>query len=279
MTSISHEEIEIARLRIKKSPNIEKLFHKWLELENPELGNNVLIDLLSDPESVSGISVSDLEKTLTDGLSTCENFGDIFKISPSSSIDVKNGQLIDIFAEIEAFRWLRLKEFKDLKKLKPKRVGGVWQKTVDYVCKRDGKDFAVEVTRLGVPTSHVKIVKPYSSQYANLGDGIVVPMIMYTSDTAYEEIENTLSDAAIVKLTQIVEFFSNQPTNYQGLIMISTGHGIMSSRKNTRAEVGALPRTYREALYEVWKVLSPQEPRLKALILLDHKNDYSTTKF
>lgn len=159
---IPHKEIALARARLQCNPHVREFLSKWLAsgFRCPMLGQNILLDLLSDPpiweeNDETKRQIKELERTLKDGKANCPDFSDIFNGNAGADSDTANAQILDKLAEVEVYRWLRARGFNSMHKLPEAN-----KKTVDFVGELEKTSYGIEVTRLGMPQSDQKKVKP-----------------------------------------------------------------------------------------------------------------------
>ncbi len=258
---LAPEELQLARDRLANNTYIRKYLKKWVHpgFASSILGQNILLDLLSDDGSDQ--TVRKLEETLKEGEAYCQNFRDIFKGNPSDNADVTNSQILDTLAEVEGCSWLRRHGFEELRKLKQTAL-----KSLDFAAERLGVNYAVEVTRLGIPQSDRKIVRPLENKgYFQF----------YGGNEALPNIQQSLQVAVNTKRHQLQEFLINQTDNIETIIIISTGLGILLARKYIRQEANVLPSTYGTDLQNVWKTLDQEAHEFpSAIVLLSGSNQY-----
>ena len=264
-TQIPEDEVSLARLRLEQNPSIRELLGPWINpgFANPVLGQNILLDLLSDSpvsdeDDPTTRKVHELERTLTLGKSSCQNFSGIFRKGLASDPLTANGQTLDSLAEVEAFCWLMDNEFSSIRKLPERKV-----RTVDFACDLAGRGFGVEVTRLGIPTSDSKRVDPIAG--TNLWR-------LYEGERASAKISFSISDAVERKRTQIKSYLRGNPAN-SAFVVVSTGRRFVMSRRVVRRDAGALPGTWRKSVETAWYSLERGlQDQLVSIILLDGPN-------
>lgn len=262
---IPPEEIELARARLARSPHISEFLGKWLEpaFAKPVLGDNVLLDLLSDPpiypeDDPTENKIGELEQSLKDGKANCHNFAEIFKGNLAANANIANSQVLDRLVEVEGYRWLRAQGFHDVRK---PRAGD--RKTVDFVGAFAGTGYGIEITRLGVAESERKRVNP-TWEAGN--------MAFYEGKEALPKIALSVWQAVKNKLPQLREH-RRAYQQHRLLVIISTGRRFLLSRKVVRRDAGALPATWRRSLEPAWDQLDePERNLLDAVVLLDGQN-------
>lgn len=266
MIPLDTREVELAHLRLNSNPYIEKYLKRWVEpgFESPLLGQNLLLDLLSDdhPDGENIPSeefIAELERNLRDGEKHCINFGDIFKGNPSENHGVSNGQIVDKLAEVEAFRWLRKQGFIQLSKLVESG-----QSTVDFIGERKGCRWGIEVTRLGVPYSSRKTSEPYFKNHSSKAfDSSIVP-----------KMENSIWDAINKKRTQLKSWKERNPV-CNLLVAVSTGHCFGLNGRFLRPDGGFLDDTWGGALETAWVALNDDNYGLvDSVVLLNGSSEH-----
>ena len=235
----------IVECELNKYPVFKKYFHslirKALQASIPE--RNVLIRLLSDLAPESKESLKQLEDVLELGDSNCTAFKEIFhNIGNHGVADLgkTNDFIHDVLTEVEAFEYLHSQNFTDIGYIPPNSV----QSTPDFTAYRDGYQYAIEASRVNLPQSEHKQVKPFFRNRWIKGLG---------SDEAKEPFFNTLFPKYENKYLKQVEPFC-RAGGYCGIVILSTGDRFFVSQW-TRDEFTMLPRTTEDALIRVWQKL------------------------
>ena len=256
---ISPEELELARDRLRRNPHIREFLGKWIApgFECSVLGQNILIDSLSDiglEDHETERRVANLERILEKGRENCKGFRDIFKGNPPSGHHIANDRILGMLAEVGAFEWLRNSGFESIQKL---------PSTVDFLASRSGQKVGAEVTRLGIPQSDRKVVRP-------IDQGPTWNFYGHCQDP--QKIEVSVYEAVEHKIRQLREFRRNYRDG-KAIIIILTGRGLLPSSKGIREDVGLYPRAWREAVESVWNGRDENVGAvLDAIVLLDGKN-------
>jgi hypothetical protein len=204
---------------------------------------NILTAALSDPWAESKNSLRELEEVLRLGKAKCQDFGCIFRRLRNLSITspYKANEVIhDIIVEVEAFEYLHNHRFTEITRLResPKC-------TVDFVAHRSGNTYAIEATRLGIPQSPRKQVKPF------LKDTLIKGL---SGVNAHDRFVYSLSSKIKAEYAQLDRFCKAQRDGHSGIVIVSVGRRFFISER-TRDEFNILPNTAQNALAEVWHKL------------------------
>ena len=251
---LSEGELRLARTRLQLNLHIRHCLGKWIEpvFKRPVLRQNILLDIMSDDASRE--VVDKLERVLSESKANCQNFAGIFKENPTGDTDTVSSKILDFLAEVEAYAWLRKIGFRDVLKLRESST-----KTVDFLGKVLGERYGAEVTRLGVPCSNGKTVKPFDLSAAH---------VLFSGKEASPKIQAAMWGAVDNKLGQLREF--RKTYDLKCRLIISTGRWLGPGGSSARQEAGTLPGAYETALQLVWDMLD-SHPRdlLGSLVILD----------
>lgn len=273
---IPMEELQIVDLRRGQCPNIRRFLWKWVHpgLSRPVLGQNLLVDALSSVESEQDIL--ELEKALEDGASACAEFNRIFEGGLPQDSHAADTKILGALVEVEACKWLRAKNFGELRKLNTQD-----QQTVDFTGQKDSLTFGIEVMCLGEPTSARKKVEPYRQESVNVSDTDEAPMVsMFASNETHSSgmsdearIEETIRSAILEKLPQLKSFKRTQ--NTRRVLLISTGRGFIQAGEPIRQDSYVLPGTWGRALPRAWAGLPEDIQReIDGVVFLNARNEW-----
>lgn len=193
----------------------------------------------------SRADIEKLELVLQFGNSCCKEFKQIFqeRMLPKDPKTV-DWEIINILAEVKTFELLCHHSFRDIAKIKRAKN----TKTVDFTAKRNGKNYAVEVTRLGLAQAHRK--KPVLDKHSK-------PPFLYLTDSNdnIARIEEQILDEVIDKYDQIKRFCQRQGSEWKGVLVISNGRDyfVMGRFENNLFEL--MPKTVSKVLEQVWQSL------------------------
>jgi len=204
---------------------------------------NILVATLSDPSPESKHNLEQLERVLKLGKTKCQDFGCIFRRVKNLSVTnpcKANEAIHDVIVEVEAFEYLHNHKF-----TKITRLGESPQCTVDFAAHRSGNTYAIEATRLGVPESQHKQVKPFFKHAVSKG---------LSGVDAHEPFVYSLLSKTKAEYAQLDRFCKARRDGYRGIVVVSVGRRFFVS-KHTRDEFSMLPNTAENALAEVWHKL------------------------
>jgi hypothetical protein len=260
LVQLDTSQIQLARSRLDRNPHIREFLSEWVQpgFREPLLGNNILLDLLSDQPideeyNPAETIIAELERTLRDGKEQCSHFGDIFRGSPSENLHMANSQTVDKLAEAEAFVWLRDQGFIQLSKLPESS-----HPTVDFIAERGECRWGIEVTRLGMPRSPRKTTEPF------INNGWITAI---DGKTAAPKIETSIWEAITNKLAQLKAWHMSN-LGYNVLLVISTGHCFGLASTLLRKDGGFLFGTWCNSLEAAFNALSEENRELFSAVVL-----------
>jgi hypothetical protein len=242
--------VNVVKTELDKYPSIKKYFGSLVEkaLQEPNPAANVLVALLSDPAVETKKNMAQLESVLRVGDSDCEYFNDIFsRIAKLDICDLQDANevsnvILDILAEVEGFGYLHDQSFTHIAYVLPTPA----QSTPDFTAFKEGQLYAVEVSRLALPQSQRKKVKPFVSTPSFVG---------LSGKNAREPFVNSLLAKIKAEYSQHIEPFCRAQSNScYGIVIVSTGRGFFSSRW-ARKDFWILPEASKKAVPRVWHEL------------------------
>jgi hypothetical protein len=264
--------INIIKTELDKYPSIRKYFGSLVEKASqaPNPAANVLVALLSDSAVKSKENVNQFESVLRLGDSDCEHFKNIFlriaKLGISDSQDF-NRVILDILAEVEGFRYLHDQSFTDIVYVLPTPA----QSTPDFTALKRGQLYAVEVSRLALPQSQRKKVKPFVS----------TPLFVGLNGKNSKEpfVNSLLAKIKDEYLQHIEPFCQAQCNSYYGIVIVSTGRWFFSS-PCARKDFWILPKTSKEAVLRVWHELHicGNYSHLYSIVFIDGNHLFSCSR-
>ena len=245
------QDTETIRSNLEKYPCMKKFLGNIIE---QRLGitcytHGMLTVHLLDEQSE--VDLRRLESALQLGQLYCEGFKQIFRgkrlpeRSPQIS-EIADAQIIDILAEVKAFELLCSQGFTDITKVK--HVPSA--KTVDFAAKRNGENYAIEVTRLGLAQANRK--KP---KYDRLSSPPLVIMIDSKEPKNRSRIAEDIYDEIIDKYPQIKEFCHRKTGTWKGMLIISNGRDYFVAGRHERKLYELQPNTVCEVLKQEWQSL------------------------
>ena len=211
--------------------------------------------LLDDESSKSDLAR--LENALQLGETYCRDFERIFKSKRLSKVsEIADGQIIDMLAEVKAFEFLHVQGFEGITNFQ--RKGGT--RTVDFTAAKNGRNYAVEVTRLGVPQSARKkpryMVKnslpPHNIPGVRQLEG---EWFLISGKDNVPRIMEAIRDAIENEYPQIKEFCQRQDNHWNGMLIISTGRDYFVMNKYAKTEFEITPNAVQDALKQVWNLM------------------------
>ncbi|MFC1989927.1 hypothetical protein ACFLVW_05140 [Chloroflexota bacterium] len=245
------EEAEIIMNNLENYPFIKKflghIIKQRLQLGSSDIG--MLTAHLLEPTEWTKPDLDRLEKVLQLGKAHCTDFQLIFqerKLPKDATID---GEIINILAEVKAFEVLYNNHFEDVKKIKLSR-----SKTVDFTGTKNGQNYAIEVTRIGIPESPKKASEPYLVESLTDDAGnLAAKLMMYTPDTKkiitdssnkqvemsnYEIWSYSIGSAVKAKYKQLEQYISsNDNRKTKGIIFVSSGRDYFVMCKYARSDM------------------------------------------
>lgn len=208
-----------------------------------------------------------LEHILQLGETHCADFKHIFEERKLPNKDIAiDGEIINTLAEVKAFEFLYEQDFSDITKIKRKKD----TKTVDFTAKRNGQNYAVEVTRLGLAQTDRKkpkyMVQDRLPHHNILGiRQLEGEFFLISGKENIPRIGESIFDTIGNKYTQIREFCQAQSNHCKGILIISTGRDYFVMNKYARTEFEITPKAVEEALKKVWNLLIEEQGNLKYL--------------
>jgi len=194
-----------------------------------------------------------LDHALQLGKSLCTNFKMIFGIGRlPQNPEQADGRIIDMLAEVKAFEFLYNWEFKDITYLRQKAD----TRTVDFTARINGDNYAIEVTRLGLPQSDTK--KPvYLAKGSSPNQGILEWFLISGSDNV-PKFKKTIAAAIENEYRQVEEFCLKQSGVWKGIVIISVGRDYFVT-KYARRDLDMFPNRIRETVKDVWNMLKENQ--------------------
>ena len=197
-----------------------------------------------------------LNTILNFGEKRCENFRHIFSgRSLPKSPQSADAQVVDILSEVKAFEFLMDSGFCDIANVRRTSA-----KTVDFTANKEGLDYAIEVTRLGISISTEKqpvynyAMSTLTFEECENASGFEVGIMFEGSNV--ERLIKEISDAIDRKFTQLREFISRQKGYRKGLIFISSGRDYFVGRRYENKSYEMIPTSdFLSALKEVWQFI------------------------
>jgi len=197
-----------------------------------------------------------LESALRLGKLYCRDFKQIFRGRrlPQQS-EIADGQIIDILAEVKAFEFLHNQGFSDIASVERQSVS----KTVDFTAKRNDRNHAIEVTRLGLAQSEKKqpvyYYKASTIDYTTkCEDASGYEVSMMTEGLNNERIRKEICDAIQRKYSQIKEYCEREAGTWRGVLIVSSGRDYFAMGKYENKAYDQTPeKDFLEALEEVWE--------------------------
>jgi hypothetical protein len=201
----------------------------------------------------SKTDIARLEQGLQLGEKHCTDFQCIFKERNLPNKDLAiDGEIINTLAEVKAFEILHNNDFEDIKKIKPTR-----SKTADFTAIKNGQNYAIEVTRLGIPVSPKKKAEAYLTRSLKDNTGNLLASVMiYTPDTMkiisnrdnnqkiemsnYEIWFYSIKSAVKTEYKQLEQYILNDndnSRNTKGIIFVSSGRDYFVLSKYARSDM------------------------------------------
>jgi hypothetical protein len=149
-------------------------------------------------------------------------------------------------AEVKAFEFLHRHGFRDIARVKRKKGA----KTVDFTAKRNGQNYAVEVTRLGLASSKRK-----NPELDKLSRPLLLTLVDSKKPQNRNRIGEDIWDEVIDKYPQIREFCQRQAGVWKGILVISNGRDYFVVRRYENNLYELQPVIVRTILKQVWKCL------------------------
>ncbi|MFC1940163.1 hypothetical protein ACFLXO_05720 [Chloroflexota bacterium] len=234
---------------LSKYPSIRKFLgnavRKRLEIKGYTRGILTAHLLDGEPSNLEG-----LEQVLELGEKYCTDFKLILKGMNLPNRDLAiDGEIINTLAEVKAFEVLYSNHFENIKKIRPARG-----KTVDFTATHKGQNYAVEVTRIGIPESPKKASEPYLVEsLTDDADNLAAKLMMYTPDTKkiitdsnnkqvemsnYEIWSYSIESAVKAKYKQLEQYISsNDNRKTKGIIFVSSGRDYFVLCKYARGDM------------------------------------------
>lgn len=226
-----------------------------LEIKGYTLGM-LTANLLSDDEGTN-LDLETLEGVLRLGESHCTDFNSIFQERklPNKDRTIDN-EIINILAEVKAFEFLHKHGFSNITKIKRKKDA----KTVDFTAKRNSRNYAIEVTRLGLAKSDKK--KP---KFDKLSKPPLLIIIDSKEPENVSRIEEDVYDEITDKSSQIREFCQRQVGVWKGILIISNGRDYFAAGRYENKLYELQPSTVARVVTQLWKTLKESEINYKYL--------------
>lgn len=249
-------DVEIIKSNLEEYPFIKRflgdIIDQRLAIEDYEYGmlTACLLDEPSKPD------LQRLESVLQLGEKHCADFKTIFHertLPKNKGID---GEIINLLAEIKAFEYLHHNGFKEITKVKRRQD----VKTVDFIATRNGENYAVEVTRLGLASSERKKHK-YLLKKKYMGAEIT----MVSGQNNIEPIRNQIRDAVENEYPQIKAFCKSRGGTWKGILVISIGRDYFIANKYVSTLMYLTPKSAKEAAKQEWESLKERPGDYKFL--------------
>lgn len=243
------QDAEIIKSNLEKYLFIRKFFgdivDQRLKIEGYEYG--MLTAHLFDLNEHTKSDLDKLELVLQFGNSCCKEFNLVFqeRILPQNPKTV-DGEIINILAEVKTFELLCHYGFRDISKIKREKA----TKTVDFTAKRNGQNYAVEVTRLGLAKSDRK--KP---KLDKLSKSSLLTIIDSKEPKNRSRIAEDIYDEIIDKYPQIKEFCQRETGVWKGMLIISNGRDYFVAGRYENKLYELQPRTVAQVLKQEWESL------------------------
>ena len=257
-----NNEVEIIITNLREYPFLQKYFGNIIEqrLRIECYSHGMLTSHLLNKES-SKSDLDRLETVLQFAGSCCCDFELITKEDNLSQYEDADAKIVDMLAEVRAFEFLCRYGFREITKIKHSPN----TKTVDFTAKSNNQKYALEVTRLHIPSSDKK--QPvYSFKHSTLkydtkcedADGFEISMITKTLNK--ERIEKELYDAIDHKYHQLKEFCQIADDNWRGIIFISSGRDyFVAHRYENKAYEQTPTKDFDSALEQLWQHLKGEQ--------------------
>lgn len=264
-TSDLAEEAKVIKFNLEEYPFIKKflgnIINQRLKIEC--FTHGMLTANLLELTELTKLDLSRLECILKFGESDCRGFKQIFQGKGlSKQTEIADGQIIDILAEVKAFEFLHNQDFHDIANIK--RVAGV--RTVDFIAQRNGRNYAIEATRLGLAQSAEKqpahAYEVDTISYTKCGDANGFRISMMTQGLNVCRLKSEISDAISSKYLQMKEFCKSRTDIQMGMLFISSGRDYFVMGKYENKEYEITPnQDFLTVLTDIWK--SPAQEDLK----------------
>lgn len=267
---IIEETKKLVNSNLSRYPLIKKylgpIIKRRSAINLPEKG--ALTSSLLDYNEWSEKDLERLEHALQIGeTSHCQDFKRIFKIGRLPEVqEIADGRIIDMLAEVKAFEFLCNHGFNETTYCKQKSNTRV----VDFTTKKNGDNYAVEVTRLGLPKSNRKkpryIVKDSIPSHNIPGlRELAGEWFLISGKENIPRIIETIRGAIENEYPQIEGFCRLQGGIWKGMLIISTGRDYFVLNEYARTEFEITPSAVKEALEQVWNSLKKVREDYKCL--------------
>ncbi len=233
------EELEVAKFNLISYPHIKEFFGTTIYKNSCKL----LVTVLADESNKQDIKR--LEHALEIGKKYCTNFETIFKERKLKNNNDTDIEVLNSLAEVRAFEFLYYNNFGNIIKVKHK----LSSKTVDFTATRSEQNYAIEVTRLGVPQSNRK-------QPVYMLNEPEVRMVF--GPTNVPTIGNLIRDTIDREYSQIKAFCEAQNKIYKGILVISSGHDYLIN-ENAPDLIQFTPNSTLEALQQEWQLIKQEQ--------------------
>ena len=256
---------------LSRYPLIEKflgdIVRQRLGIEGYE--NGILTAQLLDEHYKS--DMQRLEQALTVGGANCKSFERIFHIGKlAQNQEIADARILDMLAEVRAFEFLYNIGGKNTSYLSQKSKST----TVDFVTEISNDKCAVEVTRIGLPTSTKKkpIFIAKDSERIKLGHReLDVTWSLISDQDNRPTFKNVIGDAIDTKYLQVKQFCQMKNKTWKGVITISFGRDYFVT-KNARRDLSMFPEKIKEAIKMIWREQKNVYEYLDYVIFLLGKN-------
>lgn len=259
-----NSEVEIIMANLREYPFLQKYFGNIIEqrLQIECYSHGMLTSHLLELTEFSKSDLDRLEIVLQFAGSCCRDFELITKEDNLSQYEDADAKIVDMLAEVKAFEFLCRYTFKDINKIRRSRN----YKTVDFTATRNDRNYAVEVTRLGLAKSDDK--QPiYGYKVSTLNyekkceDANGWEVLFPPKETLnVDRIRNEIYDAVSNKYTQLRDFLKRKDSNWSGILFISSGRDYFLMRRYANKEYDNVSENdFKEALKQVWQHLKGEQ--------------------